>query len=72
MILVYLGFLNAAEMTDQGQPFRSAIEWSNVIRVHAEGIVPNDAWDRPIDINGTMMRVIMQSVDPYDESQLCP
>ena len=72
MILVYLGFLNAAEMTDQGQPFRSAIEWSDLIRSHAEGIVPNDAWDRPIDINGTKMRAIIQSVDPYNESHYVP
>ena len=72
MILVYLGFLNAMEMTDRGKPFHSATEWLDVIKSHAEGIVLNDAWDRPIDINGTKMRVIIQSVDPYNESQLCP
>jgi hypothetical protein len=66
VILVYLGFLNAAEMTDRGQPFRSAIEWSDLIRNHADGIVPNVAWDRPIDINGTKMRTIIQAVDPYN------
>ena len=65
VILVYLGFLNAMEMR---QPFRSAIEWSDLIRSHAERIVPNDAWDCPIDVNGTQMRAIVQSVDPYNES----
>ena len=69
VILVYLGFLNAMEMR---QPFRSAIEWSDLIRNHAEGIVPNDAWDRPIDVNGTQMRAIIQSVDPYNESHYVP
>ena len=69
VILVYLGFLNAMEMR---QPFRSAIEWSDLIWNHAEGIVPNDAWDRPIDVNGTKMRAIIQSVDPYNESHYVP
>ena len=69
VILVYLGFLDAMEMR---QPFRSAIEWSDLIRSHADGIVPNDAWDRPIDINGTKMRAIIQSVDPYNESHYVP
>ena len=68
VILVYLGFLNAMEMTDRGKPFHSATEWLDVIKSHAERIVPNDAWDRPIDINGTKMRAIIQSVDPYNES----
>jgi len=72
VILVYLGFQNAAEMTDRGQPFHSATEWLDVIKSHAERIVPNDAWDRPIDINGTKMRAIIQSVDPYNESHYVP
>ena len=63
VILVYLGFQNAAEMTDQGQPFRSAIEWSDVIRSHADGIVPSTAWDRLMDVNGTPMRAIIKAVD---------
>ena len=69
MILVYWGFLDAMEMR---QPFRSAIEWSDLIRSHADGIVPNDAWNRPIDINGTKMRAIIQAVDPYNESHYVP
>ena len=72
MILVYLGFQNAAEMTDRGQPFHSATEWLDVIKSHAERIVPNDAWDRPIDVHGTKMRAIIQSVDPYNESHYVP
>ena len=69
MILVYLGFLDAMEMR---QPYRSAIEWSDLIRSHADGIVPNDAWDHPIEINGTKMRAIIQAVDPYNESHYVP
>lgn len=63
VMLVYLGFLNTEEMTDIGQPFRSANEWSEVIRSHASGIVPSIAWESPLDINGTMMRAIIRAVD---------
>ena len=72
VILVYLGFLNAMEMTDRGKPFPSATEWLDVIKSHAERIVPNDAWNRPIDINGTKIKAIIQSVDPYNESHYVP
>ena len=72
VILVYLGFLDAMEMTDRGKPFHSATEWLDVIKSHAERIVLNDAWDRPIDINGTKMRAIIQAVDPYNESHYVP
>ena len=37
--LVYLGFLNAVEMSDRGQPFRSEDEWNSVLMDHCDGIV---------------------------------
>ncbi len=48
VILVYLGFLNAGEMIDQGPPFHSAREWNDVVRSYARGVVPDDAWDTQV------------------------
>jgi hypothetical protein len=62
VILVYLGFLNAEEMSDIGQPFRSVNEWSDLINSHSVGIVPNSAWEYPIDVNGTPMRAVIRAV----------
>lgn len=53
VILVYLGFLNAVEMSDRGLPFDSSKTWEICIRKHAKGFVPDDAWGGKLEINGT-------------------
>jgi hypothetical protein len=70
VILVYLGFLNAEEMFDQGQPFDSIKTWHDCIRNHAKNIVPEGAWEKRIEIDSTplwflirSMRLKMQIVD---------
>lgn len=62
VVLVYLGFLNAEEMRD-GKPFASAAEWDDAVRSHGRGIVPEDAWERPIDINGTPLLPLIRSLE---------
>jgi hypothetical protein len=63
VILVYLGFLNAEEMADQGEPFRSADEWAEIVRGHSHGIVPDRAWNTRLEINGTPMCALIRAVD---------
>ena len=46
VVLVYLGFLNAIEMADKGDPFREAADWLQCVKQHARGKVPEEAWDR--------------------------
>ena len=53
VVLVYLGFLNAEEMAHRGRPFGSVCEWEGVVREQARGIVPDAAWDRRLDMDGT-------------------
>ena len=63
VFLVYLGFLNAEEMTDKGQPFQSARDWADPIRRHAHGIVPDRVWNTKLEINGTPMCPLIRAVD---------
>ena len=63
VILVYLGFLNAEEMVDQGEPLHSADEWADLVRGHAHGIVPDRAWNTRLEINGTPMCALIRAVD---------
>ncbi|MBM4405827.1 MAG: hypothetical protein FJ039_06560 [Chloroflexi bacterium] len=53
VVLVYLGFLDANEMDDQGQPFASPSAWENCIRAHAHGVVPDSVCGNMLDIAGT-------------------
>jgi hypothetical protein len=38
VVLVYLGFLHAEEMQDQGHPFTDAKQWERLLRGHSEGL----------------------------------
>jgi hypothetical protein len=62
VILVYLGFLCAKEMSDQGQPLASEETWADVLRGHAQGIVPGAAWGERVCVQGTPMRAMIRSV----------
>ncbi len=46
VILVYLGFLDAAEMSDEGDPFSDHSNWVDCVKTHAWGRVPEEVWDR--------------------------
>ena len=46
VVLVYLGFLNAIEMSDQGDPFSDHADWVECVKKHAQDKVPEGAWDR--------------------------
>jgi hypothetical protein len=63
VILVYLGFLRAEEMRDQGLPFDSAENWERLVRDHSRGIVPPSAWDQVISIQGTPIRAVIFSME---------
>jgi hypothetical protein len=62
VVLVYLGFLQAAEMSDCGKPFNAAEDWSCVVRGHGNGIVPESVWDNRLDVEGTPLYVFIRSM----------
>lgn len=49
VVLVYLGFLDAIEMSsDESGPFHDPDEWTECVKEHAKGKVPEDAWDQEL------------------------
>jgi hypothetical protein len=62
VILVYLGFLQAEEMRDQGEPFADQNAWADALRTHAKGIIPDAAWEGRIPVQGTLMRAMIRSL----------
>lgn len=61
VILVYLGFLGAKEMSNEGELLNDAAEWEGLVRSHSRGIVPEAAWQNALLINGTPMRALIRS-----------
>jgi len=65
VILVYLGFLNANEMKDQGAPLASATEWDALVKKHGTSVVPEAAWDAEWLVNGTpFVSIIRATTQP--------
>lgn len=69
-ILIYLGFLHATEMLDQGKPFDSAEEWNKTIREHASNastpprcIVATAAWESRLQTTGAPLWPLIRSLD---------
>jgi hypothetical protein len=63
VILVYLGFLKAEEMRDQGVPFATPDSWKQAVRVHARGVVPDHTWGQAVDIAGNPMIPLIRSIE---------
>ncbi len=60
VLLVYLGFLNAEEMSDQGEPFVDCADWSRVVLDHSRNIVPEKAWGRELNIGNAMIKPLIR------------
>jgi len=57
VVLVYLGFLNSIEMSDEGDPFAEHADWVDCVKEHAKGKVPEEAWDRRWELNNVTVFV---------------
>jgi hypothetical protein len=69
-ILIYLGFLHATEMLDQGKPFDSPEDWNETIREHASNalgtgacIVPVASWETRLQTAGAPLWTLIRSLD---------
>ena len=62
VVLAYVGFLNAAEMHDRGEPFATARSWEEAVRTHTKNVVPANAWGEPLLIEGIPMVPLIRSV----------
>ncbi|MHB1328182.1 MAG: hypothetical protein ACYC2K_08275 [Gemmatimonadales bacterium] len=63
VVLVYLGFLDAAEMADRGMPLANAKTWSDLVLHHSKSIVPSQAWEHRLLVNGTPLVPLIRSTE---------
>ena len=63
VILVYLGFLHATEMTDQGTPFASAEEWEALVKSDGAAVVPKSAWNKEWHVNGAPLVPLIRATE---------
>ena len=63
VVLVYLGFLDAVEMTDKRSPFGSDDDWRDALLEYCREAIDPACWQRTLDVGGTPLLPLMRS-DP--------
>jgi hypothetical protein len=61
VVLVYLGFLGAIEMSDEGKPFSNHADWDCLVKSYSERIVPPRAWNSELSLNGEILIPLIRS-----------
>lgn len=60
-VLVYLGFLNAAEMTDKCETFATLAGWKDCMLEHSAHVVPPSYWDTSLHANGAPLMFLIRA-----------
>jgi hypothetical protein len=64
VILIYLGFLHADEMSGCGRrPFSSHLDWRALMLEHSKTLVPTIGWDSRLQTNSAPMWAVVRSLD---------
>lgn len=63
VVLMYLGFLNATEMQDRGEPFVDGAAWESQVRAYADGQVPGAVWNQTLQVNGQPFIALLRSTE---------
>lgn len=68
VVLVYLGFLDAWDMREEGDPFQSGEDWRDTVLAYCRNVVDESCWDRTLDVGGVplipLVRVFEQPLEP--------
>lgn len=64
IVLVYLGFLNANEMGDQGEPFTTFEHWEQLVHKHSAPLFPEIIWRKEWIVN---QRPLVPLIRIYDQ-----
>ncbi len=63
VVLVYLGFLNALDMSDEGLPLRTKTHWAGSLKAHGRGVVDEACWGKWLDIAGIPLIALIRGID---------
>lgn len=61
VVLVYLGFLEADEMQDQGAAFASHADWKQLVQAHGAPLFGVDPWEKVWNCHGSSLVPLIRS-----------
>lgn len=63
VVLVYLGFLCADEMGDEGEPLADAKDWQNLVKRHSQVLFPATVWGQRWACGGQAFIPLIRSLE---------
>jgi len=63
VVLVYLGFLNAIEMSDRGVPFSNHKAWDQIVMSHSGPLFPDEVWNQRWRLNGETFIPLIKTIE---------
>ncbi len=63
IVLLYLGFLDAEDMAEDGPLFRSEREWEHILKDHSRSFVDEKCWGKRIDVHGVPLLPLIRAVE---------
>lgn len=61
-VLIYLGFTGDLGIRDRGEPLRDDRHWREAVLQHTQGVLPPVFFERPIDLSGTPLLILIRSL----------
>jgi hypothetical protein len=63
VVLAYLGFTQAREMADRGEPFADGTAWEKTVRDYSAAIAPSSVWDNPMRVRDASATCCIRSTE---------
>ena len=63
VVLLYLGYLDAEDMAEDGPLFRSEGEWERILKDHCRSVVDNECWGKCLNVNGVPLLPLIRAFD---------
>ena len=63
VVLVYLGFLRASEMSEYGNPLGDAADWEAIVKRHSRTLFPAEVWGQRWTCGGQPLIPLIRSLD---------
>jgi hypothetical protein len=63
VILVFLGFLKATEIADQGNPLETPAQWDALVKAHSQPLFPAAVWNQRWKVDGQSFVPLIRSLD---------
>jgi hypothetical protein len=63
IVLIYLGFLNAIEMSDRGVPLCNHTVWEQLVLSHSEPLFSNQVWNKRWTLHGQPFIPLIKSIE---------